>query len=425
MKKLALTLAILGLIGLGGQATAELCTIDAVPAATLLLPYFEVDLDNPVGLNTVFSINNASAAPVVVHVTLWTDLSVPSIDFDVALTGYDVVPISLRDVFVNGNVPETETVDDADAISPFGPFSFGAGAFPNCGSLPYTNPVLKGGGLDAHARALHTGQFSNVYGACGGVDYGDNIARGYVTMDVVQDCNTFFPSDALYYGAGGIAVGTDANLIWGDYYIVDNINNFADGDNLVHIESGPDDPAFFHPGDYTFYGRYVNGLATDQREPLGTTYAARLIQGGGFSGGSSYLVWRDAKLKVNPFACGTLPNPFPLAHQQIVAFDEEENPGECEVFNPISPLTGECPCIFCWEAQRTTLADLEADLLPLPDGSGWLYMNLNTTTGGVFDPNAQAWVTAIFSAEGRYSVGLPAIQLDSACSPNDLILPVD
>ena len=31
-----------------GQASAELCTIDAVPAATLLLPYFEVDLEaNP------------------------------------------------------------------------------------------------------------------------------------------------------------------------------------------------------------------------------------------------------------------------------------------------------------------------------------------------------------------------------------------
>ena len=36
------------------------CTIDAVPAATLLLPYFEVDIDNPGGVDTFFSINNAS-----------------------------------------------------------------------------------------------------------------------------------------------------------------------------------------------------------------------------------------------------------------------------------------------------------------------------------------------------------------------------
>ena len=49
MKKTALCLALLGLLALGGQALAVICTIDDVPAATLLLPYFEVDLGNPNG----------------------------------------------------------------------------------------------------------------------------------------------------------------------------------------------------------------------------------------------------------------------------------------------------------------------------------------------------------------------------------------
>jgi hypothetical protein len=31
-------------------------------------------------------------------------------------------------------------------------------------------------------------------------------------------------------------------------------------------------------------------------------------------------------------------------------------------------------------------------------------------------------VSAIISAEGRYSVGLDAIQFDSACNPNTIIL---
>jgi hypothetical protein len=39
MKKTALSLALMGLLALGGQAAAVICTIDAVPAATLLLPY--------------------------------------------------------------------------------------------------------------------------------------------------------------------------------------------------------------------------------------------------------------------------------------------------------------------------------------------------------------------------------------------------
>src|ERR1051325_5133543 len=102
MKRLCLCLALVGLLGLGGQAFALIGTIDDVPAATLLLPYFEVDLNSAHGINTLFSINNASATAVLAHVTVWTDQSVPALDFDVYLTGYDVQTISLRDIFVNG-----------------------------------------------------------------------------------------------------------------------------------------------------------------------------------------------------------------------------------------------------------------------------------------------------------------------------------
>ena len=41
--------ALLCLLALAGSASAVICTIDDVPAATLLLPYFEVDLGNPNG----------------------------------------------------------------------------------------------------------------------------------------------------------------------------------------------------------------------------------------------------------------------------------------------------------------------------------------------------------------------------------------
>ena len=59
MKKIAVCLALIGALALGGAANAEICTIDDVPAATLLLPYFEVDLNSTNGVTTLFSVNNA------------------------------------------------------------------------------------------------------------------------------------------------------------------------------------------------------------------------------------------------------------------------------------------------------------------------------------------------------------------------------
>src|SRR5688572_7166602 len=113
--------ALLATLALAAPAAAEICTIDDVPAATLLLPYFEVTLDAPVGWgkHTLFSTNNASASAAVAHVTLWTDQSIPTLDFDVYLTGYDVQTISIRDIF-NGNLPRTadDGADVADTNNP-------------------------------------------------------------------------------------------------------------------------------------------------------------------------------------------------------------------------------------------------------------------------------------------------------------------
>src|SRR4051795_3737229 len=160
MKKTVLSLALLGLLALGGQAFAVICTVDDVPGATLLLPYFEVDLANPTGVTTLFSINNASATAVLAHVVVWSDLSVPVLDFNVYLTGYDVQSINLRDVLA-GNLPQTASAgqDPNDTISPKGQFSQDVN-FASCqGQLPT-------GALPAsfvtHLEAALTGQFSSL-----------------------------------------------------------------------------------------------------------------------------------------------------------------------------------------------------------------------------------------------------------------------
>ena len=157
MKKTIVCLAVLSLLALGGQAFATIVANDNVPAATLLLPYFDVDWQNcgghgtGGGLNTLFSINNASATAVLAHVTLWTDESIPTLDFDIYLTGYDIQTISMCDIF-NGVLPQTASAgqDPNDTISPKGDCSQDIN-FASC------NGILPLGPLGSAADRPHPG----------------------------------------------------------------------------------------------------------------------------------------------------------------------------------------------------------------------------------------------------------------------------
>ncbi|HEV8577740.1 MAG TPA: hypothetical protein VGX68_01560, partial [Thermoanaerobaculia bacterium] len=250
MKRTVLCLALLGLLALGGQAHAVICTIDDVPAATLLLPYFEVDLSNANGVTTLFSINNASATAILAHVVVWADLSVPVLDFNIYLTGYDVQTINLRDILVSGILPRTASAgqDPGDTISPKGDFSQDIN-FASCtGQLPPPNLPAS---FVQHLQLSLTGQSSPILGnRCAGRALGDNIARGYVTVDTVNNCTLRFPGDAGYFAPGGSGDVTNQNVLWGDYFYVNPGQNFAQGETLVHIEAAPG------TGTSALYGTY-------------------------------------------------------------------------------------------------------------------------------------------------------------------------
>jgi len=419
MKKLSLCLALMCLLGLGGQAFAVIGTIDDVPAATLLLPYFEVDIENATGVNTLFSINNASATAVLAHVTVWSDQSIPVLDFDVYLTGYDVQTISLKDIFVNGNLPITASAgqDPKDTISPQGPVSQDIN-FASCSTLPYPAGFVSAS-FRSHLQAWLQGLPSTAPGLtnqCAGSKTQDGILRGYITVDTVNACNLFFPSDWALYAP----FVTDQNVLWGDYFYVNNAENFAQGETLVHIESCP---TCFVPGDHTFYGRYNGALADDSREPLPTTTGARFINGGDFNGGTDYVIWREANASDTSYAC-TNQGPtswWPLEAVQIVIFDEEEQPvtaDDCPSGDP----TCEQEILIPNEANRT---DVALDLAS-PFDFGWIYLNLQHNNAGFVaiygDPYAQSWTTAVMDAEGRFSVGFDALQLDSACAANHVLI---
>ncbi len=435
MKRLC-CLALAGLLALTAQAHAVPGTIDDVPAATLLLPYFEVDLNNPNGVTTLFSVNNASSTAQLAHVTVWSSWSIPVLDFDIYLTGYDVQNFNLRDILEEGLLPQTgsgTTTAANEPGSPLGSFSGPDVLFPNCNttsnppappvySIPAISPTFQ-----SHLQALLTGKRSPVDNTCAGTNYGDNIARGYNTVDDVNSCSLLFPSSTGYFVSGGAGIGDNDNVLWGDYFYVNLAQNFAQGETLVHIEA--DATLFNTPGEYTFYGRYVTGTAADNREPLATTFAARYLNGGGFTGGTDLLVWRDSKFLPGG-SCTTGPSYTALFEQQVVVFDELENPLTVVTGGPSGePLPG-ARCTFCDEAQRVVVG---GEVLATNAEFGWVYLNLNhaTTRDATLGPGyvniAQAWVTAVMDAEGRFSVGFDAIQLDNAnttATPGGVVLPV-
>jgi hypothetical protein len=428
MNRVVLCLVLVGALALAAPMSAVICTVDAVPAATLLLPYFEVDLNNPNGLTTLFSVNNASATAILVHVVLWSDLSVPVLDFNIYLTGYDVQSVNLRDIIVNGNMPQTASAgqDPGDKISPKGPLSQDIN-FASCtGVLP---PPPLPSFFTAHLQAALTGQPSAVLkGLCAGQALGDNIARGYLTMDTVSNCSLRFPGDAGYFAAGGTGDATNQNVLWGDWFIVNSVQNFAEGGDLVHVEADGTNPATSTAGRYTFYGRYDAWTAVDNREPLATTFAARYLNGGPFSGGTSLLCWRDSKVNQGPFTCpatpGVRPAWYPLGQEGIVIFDEQEHPvtPQSFPFSPQPPTSTNIPCPA--ETQRVQVGGAS---FPVPFSFGWLYLDMNTTVPAAgnnppVDPAAaQAWIIYTLASNGHFAVGIDAIRLDSACAANHFV----
>jgi hypothetical protein len=431
-------LALASLLGLGGQAFALIGTADVVPAATLLLPYFEVDLNDINGNNTLFSINNASDAAVLSHVTVWSDQSIPVLDFDVYLTGYDVQTINLRDVLQNGNLPRTASTGQDPSgsainagISPRGSLSAlpqGDINYPGCtGTLPYTNPALNAA-FRAHLQAILQGNASPTFGLCYGSKTKDNVLRGYVTVDTVSTCNVLFPSQMLTGYAGVI---TNENTLWGDYFYVNSTENFAQGDTLVHIEScgpatngrpGSQYATCFVTGDHTFYGRYEAAGAVNAREPLPTTMGARYLNGGGFTGGTDFLVWREGGSQASAvgYSC-TNQGPtawYPLGSTQIVVFDETE-----QVVTPENCPSGFDCGIDISIPNEANRVDIGTDI-PTPFNFGWVYLNLQTAAQAVAaygDDDTQMWLVTVMDASGRFSVGYSGVAFDNANTPTGII----
>jgi hypothetical protein len=373
------------------------CALDNAPAATLLLPHFQVDFGST-AVTTLFSVGNSAPTAVLTRVTLWTELGIPTLSFHVYLTGYDLETVNLRDVF-EGRLPATASAgqDASGTVSPKGPYSQDLD-FANCaGFLP---PAALSPQAVQDLRAEHRGLASTrLGGKCAAFFRGDDRIRGYLTIDTVGNCAARTPKDPAYFAADATA----QNVLFGDYFFVEPGDNFASGDSLVRVQAFP---GRFTTGQRTFYSWLHAGSVADQREPLGLSWSARFLDGGAFSGGTEILYWHDAATPYEPYVCGQIPLPQPQTTVDLTLFDEQENAEIPACF----PIPAPCyrPIFFPFIANRVTVDGPE---LPVPWDAGSIQVYPANPT--FFAP--QSWMGVVMKASGRYSVGFAATPLDSAC----------
>lgn len=307
------------------------CDIGVTPAATLLLPYFEVEVNEPVttARTTLFSITNTSYKPQIAHVTLWTDWSFPVIDFNIFLTGYDVQSINLYDLLGGGGRPgfiasptgtSFNTTPANNNTQVPGGFATPAAnnANPNflttaaadCAALPGNIPPLL---LQDAVALLTTGRSTGNIISCPTTTGGTTQAQvggnhpgraiGYATIDVAATCSIALPTDENYYTTEILF----DNVLIGEYYDVNPdpattgaaAGNYAGGNPMVHIraipEGGPAGAAAVPTNlPYTFYDRYTPAATprVDRRQPLPSTFAARWISGGTALFDTTYKIGR-------------------------------------------------------------------------------------------------------------------------------------
>jgi hypothetical protein len=374
------------------------CDIGVAPAATLLLPYFEVDFTNRTQ-DTLFTITNVSRFPQIAHVTVYTDWSYPVLDFNIYLTGYDVQGISMNSV-LNGTIGAPTGTGPTQAVSPLGALSSGFLNNPNFAAA--TGCVTQPGPLStANVARLRSALTTGIEpGGCaqkvGGVHAN---AIGYVTVDVTATCNQKLPPLDDTYFANDILFD---NVLIGDYQQLGpaaadtTASSFdAGGNAMVHIRAVPEGGPAGSPLagaqtnlPYTFYDRYTpsTNRTLDRRQPLPALWAARFIQGGTGAFATNYKIWREG---FNSGKCGTslaLNGVLPVT--DIVRFDEHENP------NTTAPCTtSPCPQTSTPQMPETSNQNTANGNFPTINASGdvggWMYLNLNN--GG--DPSGHYSVT--------------------------------
>jgi hypothetical protein len=316
MKKLSVFVALV-LLAVAGTGYAVTCAYDNVPGATLLVPYWRVSLNGATGapiptggIDTLVSVVNVSTPGLIAHVTVWNKYSKAVLDFNVPMTGKDVISFSMRDI-MNGhlNVNYTQVNNFLGAgtgdpcgvnlsVSPavylpkigFGSKQFIRFSHPEAGNTnsdaftsvsvyapdafaAFRNRVWdsldESGDITSFTSSAGLNILDSDNPVCFGPANGDSVFKtdlsGYLTIDVVNYCTNYFPDTNLapFFDYDAIATSgwgptASPNALIGDIFYVDSASTGGNisGDQAIAIEFDP----ILVMGNLnikTFYGKFV------------------------------------------------------------------------------------------------------------------------------------------------------------------------
>jgi len=303
-------MVLVALFAVAGSASAVTCTVDQRPAATLLVPWFQVTF-NPDGspqtatspslqpaLDTIVTIGNASSAPTIAHVAVYNDRSVMVLDFNVALTGFDVQSMRMSTV-LSGTLPSTPitTSHVSNRDTPLSQAQQGEGSSggdfdvcqrnplaavypvgflrvrPNAPTSPEDNTLAtalypvpafqQGGGFQLDTLDSLDAQIPDALGCSAPIDRViSGLIHGYMTVDMVNYCNLSNAQDPAYYLND--AIGMENNL-FGEVIFTSSTGIPTYGASTVNIEADRSFSNLANGGQFdqtaiartrTFYGRY-------------------------------------------------------------------------------------------------------------------------------------------------------------------------
>lgn len=326
--------------------------LDDVPAPFLILPYFEVDLEDANGPQTVLTVHNASSDPILADVGLLTDWGLETLRFTVFLAGHAVREIDLRDVFL-GRYPDAEPVAFCPSLGPIDPDDL------------------------AGAVAAHRGEASSLFGGqCAGQAFGDGLLRGLGVVLFPALC-TLDPPLALQ----GVNPA-DTNILWGDYTLIERAAGVAVGELLPALEAFSN--GFAGAGGTTSGS---NPFSIERPPPVwGVPYAI------GDDAVTEVIAMRVPLGGVFAVPCGSSPAGFPLGQMELTVFDDDADNVSLDLFRPFPLATNRAPVGV-------------GAAFPVPFDSGWMRIDFRNEpfailNGGGGGNPAFSYVAALQRRDG-------------------------
>lgn len=300
-KAKTLTLLLLLSLVLPGLAQAE-----PQPSGELLLPYFEVDLTG-FKLTTLFQVTNSTDRTETLRMTVFSNWGIELLEAEVELGPEETLPVNLRDWLLFGNLPDGEKLSAE---------------------------------MRAHLQAALSGQPSP-------------LDEHYYASEVAQD---------LAVGYVRIKSQRAHGALWGNYYIVDDQKDFAQGDILVNLDR------------------------TVGCEGLCARHRLFFLEGLAFESGTELLIWTNRKGK---------PSPTPQAFAYLGGL-------QAVVRNLQGAILGETSESLV-ATSAMAVGELNLPELSFPEGAAGTFDLVTVGENG--NQPVESFIAIHYSADQRYSVG--------------------